>query len=422
MIVAERRRGGEIEVSEAARELAREIDPETASAAVTAEIMRQVWPDQEDDGFAEAVDRSVLGNVRAILDIIGDRLAIEDAEPQDALDFAELTARLEVPLPELERAYRIGVTTMWGLWFEIARSAAEPRPAALGELIDGPTITMLTYIDHILSVVTSRHEAIRCELARTRRHLRRATLMQVLDGTIDDVTDELAQTLGYGLGDTHLALLVQTEESRCPDREIATLRSAADARATLSLQHGVHAWVVWLGRPAGFGPTQLSRLRRAFADSGLTIAVGEPASGLAGLRRSREQALDTARVQRALGAAGHRCLWASEVRLESLLLADEPRARAFVAAELGRLSGPDSAAQRLRETLLAWLATGSHVSAAAILGVHENTIRNRIRHAEELLDSSLLQRRTELQVALRLERVLGTQESAGEVGEVVAAA
>ncbi len=41
-----------------------------------------------------------------------------------------------------------------------------------------------------------------------------------------------------------------------------------------------------------------------------------------------------------------------------------------------------------------------------MLGVHENTIRNRIRQAEDLLAAPLVNRRTELQVALRLERIL----------------
>ena len=63
---------------------------------------------------------------------------------------------------------------------------------------------------------------------------------------------------------------------------------------------------------------------------------------------------------------------------------------------------------RLRETLLAWLTMGSHGSAAAMLGVHENTVRNRLRAAEELLGVPLTGRRTELMVALRLERLLST--------------
>jgi DNA-binding PucR family transcriptional regulator len=40
--------------------------------------------------------------------------------------------------------------------------------------------------------------------------------------------------------------------------------------------------------------------------------------------------------------------------------------------------------------------------------VHENTVRNRLRAAEELLGVPLTGRRTELMVALRLERLLST--------------
>jgi DNA-binding PucR family transcriptional regulator len=116
-------------------------------------------------------------------------------------------------------------------------------------------------------------------------------------------------------------------------------------------------------------------------------------------------------VQRALGAESARCVWAHEVRLEALLLNDEDRAREFLADELGRLGAPEACAARLRETLLAWLATGSHVSAAAMLRVHENTVRNRIRAAEALLGTPLMGRRTELQVALRLERVLNAPQA-----------
>jgi hypothetical protein len=408
-------------IAAGARELARTIDATAAAAEVTAAIMREVWPEPDDTGFREAVHLSVEGNVRSIISIIGGELTIEDAEPEAALALAEITARLDVPLSDLDRAYRIGVARLWEMWFNLAREHAEAGGGDLGDLISGPTVTMLRYIDHILSSVNSRHDETRSELNQTRRHLRRLTLMQILDGTIDHVTDELNGSLDYSLSDTHLALLLESDAGQAPDAEIIALRDAADARSTLVLQHGVRSWLVWLGRPGPFGVTQLSRLRRAMTDSGLTIAVGEPAPGLPGLRSSRQQVIETARVQHALGE-GHRCLWASEVRLEAMLLSDETRARAFVAAELGRLSASDTIAERLRETLLAWLATGSHVNAAAVLGVHENTVRNRIRQAEALLDASVLQRRTELQVALRLERVLKADALAREPAEAAVAA
>ena len=396
----------DVDIPDEARELAKTLDVVEMSADVTREIINEVWPDSDDPDFLLAVESSVAGNVHAIVEVIAGRMTLETARPQAALDLAELTAKLEVPVSELERAYRIGVAVLWGAWFELAREHAERGDATLDQLICGPTLTMMSYIDHILASVTERHDVISCQLHQTQRHLRRLTLMQVLDGTIDGATEELDRSLDYHLAGTHLALLLETPDEARPDAEITQLRAAADARDALVLQHGVRSWCVWFGRPTPYGTTDLSRLRRVMAETKLTIAAGEPAAGIDGLRDSRRQALETARVQRALGAGGHRCLWASEVRLETLLLSDEARARSFVAAELGPLSASDTLARRLRETLLTWLATGSHVSAASLLGVHENTVRNRIRQAEELLGASLLQRRTELQVALRLERVL----------------
>jgi sugar diacid utilization regulator len=405
----------EVEVTDAARRLAALVDVEEAAASVSDDILSDVWPHMDDASFRAAVHRSVLDNVRAVVDVLAGRIALDDAVPQGAIDFADVSAQLDVPAAEVERAYRIGTGALWKQWFSCARSYSESADVPLADLVGAPMLTIIRYTDHILTSVISRYETIRSELHRTRRDLRRLTIKQILDGSIAAISEDLNDTLDYSLGDTHVALLLDTGCSRQPDREIAALRAAADARGTLVLQHGAHSWVVWLGFRNGFGNAQRSRLRRAVAETGFTVAAGEPCAGVPGLRRTREQALEAARVQRALGTEGHRCLWAREVRLESLLLNDEQRARDFVAEELGQLAANDPQAARLRETLLAWLATGSHVSAAAMLGVHENTVRNRIRAAEDILGASLLPRRTELQVALRLGSVLsGLHPDSGE--------
>jgi len=227
---------------------------------------------------------------------------------------------------------------------------------------------------------------------------------------VTEAGPELDRRLDYCTSDVHMALLIQSQDPKALHHDLTELRNAADARGSLVLQNSPRSWFVWLGRPGGFGPGQLSALRRALPRSSLTVAVGEPAAGIEGLRQSYQQAFETAHLQQALGLTAHRHMWAADVRLESLLLRDTARARQFVEAELGRLAANDSVAARLRETLLTWLATGSHVSAAALLQVHENTIRNRVRQAEELLGVALHQRRIELQVALRLERVLHAHE------------
>jgi DNA-binding PucR family transcriptional regulator len=97
----------------------------------------------------------------------------------------------------------------------------------------------------------------------------------------------------------------------------------------------------------------------------------------------------------------------ADAGLEILLMQNDELARTFVAAELGPLAQSTTEAARLRETLDASFRYGSHVAAAQHLNLHEHTVRNRLHKAEELLGHSLQERRTEVQVAVRLVRLLG---------------
>ncbi len=76
----------------------------------------------------------------------------------------------------------------------------------------------------------------------------------------------------------------------------------------------------------------------------------------------------------------------AQVELVSLLASDLPRAREFVATQLGPLAAADEPSQRLRETLRAFLAAGGRsMRAAKELYVHQNTVTYRVKRAEELL-------------------------------------
>ena len=71
----------------------------------------------------------------------------------------------------------------------------------------------------------------------------------------------------------------------------------------------------------------------------------------------------------------------------------------FVRRELGALAGEDDAAARLRETVLAYLEAGMD-GAAARLAIHRNTVRYRLRQAEDLRGRPITERRRELELAL----------------------
>jgi DNA-binding PucR family transcriptional regulator len=95
------------------------------------------------------------------------------------------------------------------------------------------------------------------------------------------------------------------------------------------------------------------------------------------------------------------------VALTALASADLNHARDFVSAELGPLAAGDESTRRLAETLTVYLEERSSPKRAAKrLGVHENTIPNRIRAAQALLDRPIDERVPELLVALRLRSAL----------------
>jgi DNA-binding PucR family transcriptional regulator len=92
-----------------------------------------------------------------------------------------------------------------------------------------------------------------------------------------------------------------------------------------------------------------------------------------------------------------------EVALDALASVGVEHAREFVQSELGQLAASDDHSRRLSATLRVYLEENmSPLRASQRLGVHENTITNRIRAAQELLPRPIERRSCELLVALRL--------------------
>ncbi|WP_019874932.1 PucR family transcriptional regulator [Sporichthya polymorpha] len=399
---------GADELSTAAmRAMAARTDPDELAAAVSRDTATHVWPEHvRDPIFLDALRKSGRDNVRAIVDVLAGRLRLEDVNPTGALAFADLTAELGIPVSELERGYWVGVRGFWREWFRLARIEAAKGEGTLEELVGPATIELLDYIIHIVGIVVARYDAVRAEILRNQEDRRRALLGQILAHAITTPTSELENLLGYRLRGTHLALALEVDERAQAERVASTLTETSGALGSLMLLHAPGTWMLWLGYAGAVGPKETAAVARAAAATGATMAIGAPGTGLDGLRRTYEQALDAARLHRRIGKQPP-VLWFSDVRLELLMLHDEDAALQFVADELGELAGADERAVRTCETLLAWLTTGSQSRAATRLGVHENTVRIRIRHAEEVLAQGLSERRAEVLAALRLRQLLG---------------
>jgi hypothetical protein len=393
---------------EAARQLADDIDVRAMSDRVTDRIVQEVFPERATDSeFLTALHQSVDDNVQAVLDVIAGRLRVTSAEPLGALALMDVLARLGEPTSAVERGYRLGQWEIWEQWVAAAQKRAAGNDADLVELVLGPSRTLFRYVDTILSTVLGRYEEQRRELDRVRDHERSRMLRQLLDGSHEPTVAEAASLLRYDPTLVHRAVVIESDDRRVAERAVERLRTALGASDSLLHLDSVNGWALWLGRRGAPTEAQERGFRRELDGLGLIAAVGEPAAGLAGLRRSHAEAKEAVRVRHALGAAGPRIAWFADVQLEALLLADHARARAFVGSVLGPLVGNDERNVKLRETVGAWLETGSHVGTAALLEIHEHTVRNRLRQAEELLGATLPARRTELAVALRLHRVLG---------------
>ena len=134
-----------------------------------------------------------------------------------------------------------------------------------------------------------------------------------------------------------------------------------------------------------------------------------PVFGETGFRATHHQA------QRARWVAGQgepSLIRYADVAVESLAGENQEDARLFVDRELRGIADDSTASKRLRETLTVYFAAGNNAaSAAATLGVHQQTVANRLRTVEERLGHPVGARRIELEVALRLRAAMARTES-----------
>lgn len=394
-------------VHPAARDLAGRMDLDQGADFVTERIMDLVFPERcSDDAFRALLRHDAYDNLDTMWRIIAGRDQLEASAPFGAIAFSDTAAQLGIPLSQFERIYRVGVGLVWSLWFSAAVDYAAANAVPLEQLIGGPSMIVHAYIDGQITAMLSRYESTQAEHLRTREQLQLSLLQQALDGNAVLGEREVEAALGLRLDGEHLALALQTDREPAEVGLLGLLTRAVPGGRALCIRHGVKLWLVWLSHPKAITSACVHELREALERAHLRCALGEPARGLAGLGATGRDALETARMQDMLGEDAACVVSFDELRLEAFILSDPVRAQRFVQDELRGLGADDGRTDVLRDTARVWLTTGSHVSTAGRLGIHEHTVRNRISQIEVLAGRRLLQRRTELLVALRLKRML----------------
>jgi DNA-binding PucR family transcriptional regulator len=349
---------------------------------------------------------STSANIGQVLRLLAHGASTADAVvPGDALEFLRGIVHRGIPLAVLLRSYRLGHAWLWERWSQ----ALQERVADSGELAAGQdhsSAFMFAYVDRVCDVLVEEFGTERERMSRSASQLRAETVRTILGG--EPVDEEAAsRRLGYELRAHHVALRVSSGASEVRGLE----RAVAEAAATLGvgkplvLPSGAARFDAWWG---SFEPPTTERLEHYEPPPGVLIAFGKPGEGMAGFRRSHAEALQAARVRSLARDAGTALTSYARVELVSLLASDLPRARAFVAGQLGPLGAASDSAHRLRETVLAFLVAGGSASRVAKdLYVHQNTVAYRVKKAEELLGRKVSEHSVELTCALKLAATLG---------------
>ncbi|WP_250031282.1 PucR family transcriptional regulator [Paractinoplanes maris] len=392
-----------------AREAADAVDLHAlADRVVEADLAAAFDTLRDNDEFVTRLRASVVENLRALRQVLTGRTPLAEVCLTEPFALAALQARLRLPQTALQRSYRVGFLTMWQEWSDqlVARAGLDdvPRRESL-EALQALTELVLAYQHHVGSQVADTFARTDDQLSRSREHVRAGLVQHLLRDDSTPLPPSDLVLLDYPLDAAHLAVLLPDLPESAARQVLDTLREKCHVRDTLVHPIDLTSTVVWLAQPrqAGWTATRIAALTDCLRGHALEASVSEPHVGVQGVRDGWRQVRDVQRVREAWGPG---VLTYPDVSLEILLMADPVRARAFVRTELGELGADDENAARLRETVEASHRYGSHVTTAAHLHLHEHTVRNRLQKAAELLGRPLTERRTELQVALRLSRLL----------------
>jgi DNA-binding PucR family transcriptional regulator len=366
----------------------------------------ELGDDDEHVGITQATARANMELIFWAVD--GLHAPREIDPPHEAIEFARRYAREGLPLDVLLRQYRLGHAFFWHTW---AATLSDQLPDDSGEALDAASVFLFAYIDSVCARLAEVHtvERLRWDRSTNARQLR--TVREVLAG---DLTDEVqaSQRLSWRLDRRQIAIIGWWRADPDPgDVDADALERALDDLRRELRTTALTIWAddgrLWAWVASDADDLSAGRLEELIAlPASAQATVGEPGAGLAGFRRSHEQAAAAARVVQ-LAEQPRALSTYRGVALESLMLGDIAAVRRFIDEQLGGLAGPGASRARLRKTLEEFLdARQSPSQTAARLGLHKNTVIYRLSRAGELRGRPLDEDRLELGAALRLYRVL----------------
>ena len=327
---------------------------------------------------------------------------IETAVTPESLGGIPDFVRRRVSLDEMLRGIALGHSVIAAAFLAecVRLGDAENRHEQMRTLSQ----RMFVFFDVFSTQMAAFYREEEARWAQSDAASRLGIVRQVLRGQ-ETPTDAAARRLRYGLGRTHVALIVWSSARTLEADQDALydvaweLLTRAGCEQKLVLHVGIGVVWAWAS-PADDPQVFAERLDAASLPAHTHAVFGPPGRGIAGFRASHIDA----EAAFALQSPSHSPAAVTayrDVDLLSLLLADRERAVRFARAELGPLGAPEF--DELRRTLAMYLEEGGSPAAAARrLAVSRNTVSYRVRRAEELLGRPLTQRRQHLQAALAI--------------------
>jgi hypothetical protein len=231
--------------------------------------------------------------------------------------------------------------------------------------------------------------------ARSREQRRAEIVQRLLTGERVDATERAE--LGYDLGAWHLAVIATGTDAEGVVRFLAAKLGCR----LLCVLHDVETVWAWLGgahRPA-FADIDRVQSKQRLAD--VSLAVGEPGSGVEGWRATHHEAQAALLVARDRPCRITRYL---DVALDATALQDDALGDALIERYLSPLDDVPIGGQAARRTLHALFDTEHNVSSAAhVLKAHRSSVHRWRDQIEQRLGYRLHEHQAEIKVALRIE-------------------
>jgi hypothetical protein len=327
-----------------------------------------------------------------------------DALPKSCPDLDATAARMVARVGELEsysNGYRSAQAALWEAWFALIEDSTL-EGAERRDLLTRGSDFFFRYADLLGDYAGSVYREEVLQLRSNGKQRRFSAVKALLDG---EPLPTAAADLDLDLRQHHLGVIAWGKAAEAAARSLAS-----DLGRPLLLVAPIPGtcWA-WISGTRALADSERRAVERFRPPPEAGLSLGMDEYGEHGFRTTHRQAQ---RARLLAPAAEPSLTRYSDVAVEALATENAEEARSFIARELGAIDDDSSRSREIRDTLSAYF-TAEHnaASAAATLGVHQQTVANRLRAAEERLGHSIGARRLELEVALRLRSALTPRDS-----------